>query len=236
MNLLRACALALFAFVTSCTTPGAADARPPLVAVSNLLHPPFSSPGPDGVPVGIEVDLVADAARRLGRPVEWVERPFSELLEAVALGEADVAASTIGITDERAQRVGFSSPYFATKIVALVRSGDGEPSSLEDLRGRRIGTERGTTAVSAAAERIPHALRVEERSPGRTWAQMLTAGEIDALILDLSHAEKFMLDAGVHFEIVDEPLRTERFAFAVHRDASDLRAALDAAIAAGPTR
>ena len=216
----------------ACRAPEVDDASTPLVAASNFLHPPFSSHGPDGRPVGIEVDIVDAAARDLGREVEWLELPFGELLAAVAEGSVDVAAATIGITPERARSVAFSVPYFETTIVALARIGDGEPQTLDALSGRRVGTDRGTTAVGAAAARIPDAVRVLERPATGTWAELLSSGAVDAVVLDRSHAEKFMGDAGTRFHVIAEPLKVERFAIAVRPGAGELRAALDAAIAA----
>ena len=106
-----------------------APAAAAFVAVSNFLHPPFSSRDDGGCPIGVEVELVEEAAARLGHRVEWQERPFSDLLAAVAAGKADVAVSTIGITEDRAQLVDFSAPYHRTDIVALVRIGEGEKYS-----------------------------------------------------------------------------------------------------------
>ncbi len=217
------------ALVSGCHAPGGAS--PPLVACSNMLHPPFSSWADDERAVGLEVELIEAAARRLGRTVDWVERPFSELLEAVARGEADVAASTIGITEERARLVSFSNSYHATTIVALVRTGADEPQALADLDGRRVGAERATTAVGAVAARLPTATAVLDRTLDRSWAEMLADREIDAVVLDASHAETFMAQAGVRFHVIEEPLKRELFALAVQRDAHELLAVLDQVIA-----
>ena len=56
------------------------------------------------------------------------------------------------------------------------------------------------------------------------------AGEVDAVVIDESHAETFMSNAGVRFLVVQEPLAEERFGIATHHDAVGLRAALDAVI------
>jgi polar amino acid transport system substrate-binding protein len=196
-----------------------------------MIHPPFSSWDEDGRAIGIEVELIAEAGRRLGREVEWVERRFAELLPAVAAGEADFAASTLGITEERARLVLFSESYYQTSIVALARIGDGGPKTLAELRGRRIGTERTTTAEPAAKARIPEALRVLTPTEGLTWAQMLAGGHVDAVVLDESHAEKFMLDAGQRFHVIEEPLQEELFAIALNLEAEELRTVLNEVIA-----
>jgi len=230
-------ALALAVVLVGCRNNlGGPHPRAPLVAASNMLHPPFSSRDEQGRPVGIEVELIEAAALALARPVRWIEPAFSDLIPAVARRAADVAASTIGITAERAQLVAFTDPYFTTTIVAVTRIGDDEPKSLAQLSGRRVATERGTTAVQAASRRLPGADRVLDKAPGRTWQQMLLGKEIDAIVLDRSHVEKFVADGGARLHVIEEPLREEHFALAVHKQATLLREELNRAIAARKAR
>jgi ABC-type amino acid transport substrate-binding protein len=203
-----------------------------LVAASNMLHPPFSSRDGQGKPIGIEVELIETAARTLSRQVKWIEPAFAEWIPSVANGTADVAASTLGITAERERLVAFTDPYFTTTIVAVTRTGTNEPKTLAQLAGRRIATERGTTAVHAAASRLPDAKPVLDKVEGRTWQLMLAGKEIDAIVLDRSHVEKFMADAGVRLHVIAEPLCEEHFALAVHKHATELRRQLNRAIAA----
>ncbi len=224
--------LLLFTLTALGCASHSADGPEPIRASSNFLHPPFSSRDEQGRPVGIEIELVAAAAARLGREVVWVDRPFGDLIPGVARGDADVAASTIGINAERAKVVAFTRPYFETTIVALTRQGDGEPRLLAELADRRIGTERATSTVSAAKLHVPDAVRVLDRDDGKTWAEMLADGRIDAVVLDRSHADKFMRDAGTRFHVIEEPLQVERFGLVVHHEASALKSALDSVIEA----
>ena len=110
--------LVILGFLAGCGSPATQDTitTRTLIAASNMTHPPFSSRDADGQVVGIEVEIVEEAARELGARVEWVERPFSELLTAIEKGEIDIAVSTIGITEERKQIVAFSEPYYETQI------------------------------------------------------------------------------------------------------------------------
>jgi len=236
LRLLLLCLLPL----TACVSDRAGEAHqaptPPIVAVSNFMHPPFSSRDAAGNPAGIEVDLVAAAAAALGRDVTWLERDFGELIDAVATREVNLAASTIGVTTERAQRVRFSTPYFETSIVALVRAGEGEPASLDDLRGARVAADRGTTAVGALAAAIPDAVAVHDRDPSASWAELLAAGEVDAVVLDRSHVETFSSVLDIPLRVLAPPLATERFAFAVAPSDEAILQALNEAIAAHRTR
>ena len=88
--------LVMFSLLAGCGSPKTGDSidaderssrsNRTLLAASNMMHPPFSSWDADGKAVGIEVDIVEEAARELGSRVKWVERPFSELLSAIENG------------------------------------------------------------------------------------------------------------------------------------------------------
>ena len=204
--------------------------RDPLVVYSDMLNPPFSSWDENGVAVGLEVDLVAEAAEALGTSVEWIEKPFLELLPAAASGEADISASTIGITKKRARTVAFSQPYHWTEIAVVVRAGANEPSTLSDLAGKRVGAGRGTTSETAVRERLDRSTGVFDRDEDDTFDAMLARGEIDAMVLDAPAAERMIAESDAPLRRLDEPLGHERYAFALHPEADELRAAIDAVI------
>lgn len=243
--------LAIAAALTSCATSESMQdsttndtEAPTIVVYSDMLNPPFSSWDDDGHAVGLEVDIVADAARQLGRRVTWIEKPFRELLPGVASGDADISASTIGITPERAKSVTFSRPYFETEIVALVRRGVGEPTSLESLAELRIGAGATTTAEAAAKKRFPRAEIVTSVSDGDSMRAMLERGDVDAWVLDRTAAERAIEensaarseDDSIAEIAIPEPgaLARESYGFAFARPADD--ALVDAVNAAILTR
>jgi len=201
-----------------------------------MLHPPFSSWSPDGQAVGIEVDIVERAARELGLHVEWVERPFSELLAAIERGEVDVAVSTIGITDDRKKRVAFSDAYYETQIVALVRDDDSSPQSLADLAGARIGADEATTSYAAARRQWPMATLIGEAHDGMTWPQMVDQGVIDAFVVDASDQKRLETASEASLVRIDQPLSPERFGVAMSLGEDDLRKAVNRAIEVVQTR
>tara|TARA_R110002126_G_scaffold41590_21_gene120971 strand:- start:19 stop:744 length:726 start_codon:yes stop_codon:yes gene_type:complete len=200
------------------------------IVVSNMTHPPFSSWSAEGLPVGIEVDLVAHALSLRGETVTWTEHPFGELLERVASGRADIAAATIGVTAERAQRVAFTEPYFRTMIVALVRQGAQEPTTLEELEGRAVGVDPGTTAYPAARFKLPGAKLTTEPSNGANWGDMLRTRSIDAMIIDATDLERLQEQAGIPLQALPTALAEEHFALVVALDAPELLESLNRAV------
>src|SRR5262245_48688776 len=70
---------------------------------------------------GLEIDLARELGKALGRPVDLVEMPFEELLDALVDGHVDVAMAGFTITPDREVRVAFGEPYLRTTIAALIR-------------------------------------------------------------------------------------------------------------------
>jgi ABC-type amino acid transport substrate-binding protein len=94
---------------------------PPLRVVTKPLDP-FVIPGDSPQnPRGFSVDLWRQIAADMGRGYEWVwVDTVDEMLNAVQIGDADVAIAGISITREREARVDFSHPYFGSGLQILV--------------------------------------------------------------------------------------------------------------------
>ena len=71
--------------------------------------------------VGFDIELAQHVAQKLGKKLEIVNMDFGALLPALISGKVDMIAACITITDERAQKVLFSEPYYVGGIAALVR-------------------------------------------------------------------------------------------------------------------
>jgi ABC-type amino acid transport substrate-binding protein len=125
-----------------------------LRVASDIPYPPFefTEPGSSEA-IGFDVDLVKAIAATPGigvTDVEFVKQPFDTIILSVAQGRFDMSASSFSITPERAQEIDFSDPYFTANQSILVQEGS-EIASLDDLRGKRIGAQRGTTGADLAA-------------------------------------------------------------------------------------
>ena len=205
---------------------GAEPGMQTITAASNMLHPPFSSWGADGRAIGIEVQIVEAAAAKLGRRVNWIELPFSELFDAVDNGEIDIAVSTIGKSEERQEIVSFSIPYYETRIIALVKP-DSAVNNLIELAAARIGADKSTTSWSAARKQWPQATIVGEVNGAETWPQMLEQGLIDAFVVDGSDQQRLESISGVLFRPLKQALATEQFCIAMKKNDPELKTAID---------
>jgi polar amino acid transport system substrate-binding protein len=189
----------------------------------------------DGELTGIEPELARMLAADLGRELDFVERPFPQLIPALEAGEIDVIMSGMSVTPERARRVAFATPYLTVGQMALVREADlarvGHPDALR-ASGARVGFEEGTTGARFVLETLSGADARGFANPDAGVAA-LRAGEIEYFIHDAPTVWHFALapDNG-GLSGLFTPLTQEYLAWAVAREDVALRARIDATIAA----
>ncbi len=107
--------------------------------------PPFEYLDAQGERAGLDIELMAEIARRLGVRLEWVDMTFDELLPAVRDNKVDAAISAIRYTEERAQLVDFSAAYYTAEdaFIAL-ESFEGKLEAPEDAAAYLLGVQAGT--------------------------------------------------------------------------------------------
>jgi len=139
---------------------------------------------------GFESAVAYAVANRLGytdNEVQWVRVPFNA---AIAPGPKtfDANLNEFSITDERKRAVDFSSPYYdVTQAVVTVKSSPAAAvTTLDGLRGLKLGAQVGTTSYDAAKALGSAGLSVYNNNDDAKAA--LSSGQIDALVLDLPTA------------------------------------------------
>jgi polar amino acid transport system substrate-binding protein len=120
---------------------------------TSLPYPPFQF-DKDGKTVGFDVDMIDLAAKKLGVAQEIVDLKFDVIKSGAALnaGNCDVAAAGMTITDERKQNLDFTNPYFDEVIALFVKKGS-NIKSIDDIKGKKVGVQTGTTSLDLAKEK-----------------------------------------------------------------------------------
>ena len=138
---------------------------------------------------GLEHDLVMLFAKELGFKVRFVVvSQFHEILPTVISQQAHFAAAGITITDERKQRLLFSTAYQTVQQQLVYRTGEPKPSSFKDIIGKQLEVVAGSSYV----ERLN---QIKRKFPALTWIEAqkqetedllgkLAEGEIDYVIAD----------------------------------------------------
>ena len=160
-----------------------------LTVCSEVPYEPFEFEDPDapGEYTGYDIDLMRAMADGLGLVLAVKESDFGAIESGVALaaGECDVVASSITITEKRAERIAFTQPYFDADQSLLIRADDADTyESLEDLAGETIGVQADTTGADYAAENAPAGTEIREFEGADAMFLALSAGEVEALLQD----------------------------------------------------
>lgn len=96
--------------------------------------------------IGFEVEMVEAIGRALGRPTRFVQNQYDGLIPGLQRGNYEMVVCGLEITPEHAREVAFSRPYHVTHLQLAVRSESDRYLSLDDLRGRKVGTLKASLA------------------------------------------------------------------------------------------
>ena len=127
---------------------------------------------------------------------------------------------------DRLENVNFSDPY-ATSSQVIIVTGDSEIGSSDDLSGKKIGVQLGTTGDILADD--VEGATVERYNKGFEAVQALSQGKIDAVIIDRQPAQVFV-DENEGLKILDEAFAEEEYAIAIAKDNTELLDKVNAAL------
>lgn len=225
-------ALALMLASTACGDDGGRgdlglDQEGVLLVGSDLAFAPFEFVEA-GEERGFDIDLMNEIGDRLGLDVEYSDANFDTIFQQLAAGDFDIIISAITITEERAQTVAFTEPYFeATQ--ALVVGVDSTVTGTADLGGLQVGAQAGTTGLDYAIEHFTDSTITEFPDYPASFASLRTGG-IDAVLADLAFAVDGV-GGDDALQIVEELDTDEQYGIAVQLDNEALLEAVNAALA-----
>jgi polar amino acid transport system substrate-binding protein len=159
--------------------------RGELVVGVKTDFPPFGSVDSSGKNVGFDVDLAHAFAEELfGDPnaVEFVSVTSGNRIPFLQSDKIDIIMASMTITDERAEVVDFSEPYFLSGSLVMVPE-DSEIESVEDLNGKTVAVIQGSVQDTLVEERAPDAERVKFGKVSEAVLALKT-GRADAYVHD----------------------------------------------------
>lgn len=197
-----------------------------LVMATNAEFPPYEYHDNGGI-VGIDADIAQAIADELGMTLQIEDMAFDSIVLAVSSGKADIGVAGMTVTEDRLENVNFSDTYTTATQVVILKEGS-EITSVEDLAGKSIGVQLGTTG-DIFADDIED-VTVERYNKGFEAVQALSQGKIDAVIIDNEPAKVFV-EENEGLMILDEDFAVEEYAIAIAKDNDELLDKVNAALA-----
>ena len=224
-------ALALSLIMTLSFTAALADNM--LVMATNASFPPYEYYDGEAI-VGIDVEICAAIAEKLGMEFEVVDMDFDAIIGAVQSGKADVGMAGMTVTEERAMLINFSSSY-ATGIQSVIVKEDSPITCVDDLfvegNNYKIGVQLSTTGDLYSTWDLEDAgLATVMRFPNGNDATMaLVAGKVDCVIIDNEPAKAYVA-ANAGLKVLDTAYAVEEYAACIAKNNTELLEKFDAAL------
>ena len=206
-----------------------------LIMATNAYFEPYEYYEGDAV-VGIDAEIAQAIADKMGMTLKIEDMEFDSIIAAVNSGKAHIGVAGMTVTEDRLENVDFSDSYTTATQVIIVQEGS-EIAGADDLEGKKVGVQLGTTGDIFAADIKD--VQLEQYNKGMDAVQALANGMIDAVIIDNEPAKQFVAKAE-GLTILEEEFVTEEYAIAVAKGneelLDDINKALDAIIADGTVK
>jgi peptide/nickel transport system substrate-binding protein len=196
----------------------------------NAEYPPFEMVDEAGEIVGFDPDLMVAIAEAAGFEFEWVNTRWDGIFMALASGEFDAVMSAATITEERAEVVDFSAPYFNAGQMIAVRADETGIKTDADLAGKKVGVQLGTTGdIWLTEETGAEVMRYDENTLA---FQALAAGDVDAAVADSTTAiEIVKANPEMNLKMLAGVYTDEYYGIAVNKDRPEVLAAINSGLA-----
>ncbi|MDR0379635.1 MAG: amino acid ABC transporter substrate-binding protein [Candidatus Accumulibacter sp.] len=213
------------------TTPAPDAASLPASIVIGLddHFPPMGFRDDKNEIVGFDIDLAREAGKRLGievifKPIDWSAK------EAELTGKRiDMLWNGLTITEERKANILFTQPYVQNSQIIMVT--ESSPIKLKaDLAGKIVGAQDGSSAIDAIerdAETAQSFGELKKFSDNVTALMDLSAGRLDAVVVDEIVGRYYAAKKVGEYRILDENFGTEEYGVGLRKEDTELAARID---------
>lgn len=198
-----------------------------LIMSTNAAFPPYEMTTDSGKFEGIDIETAQAIADKLGLELQIDDMDFDAALLAVQQGKSDMVMAGVTVTDERQNVMDFTDSY-ATGIQSIIVKEDSDIASVDDLAGKKIGTQRGTTGYLYCSDDFGDE-NVVAYDDGLTAVQMLNNGQVDCVVIDNAPAKEFIA-ANPGLKLLDTAYVEEDYAIGVGKGNTELKDAINTAL------
>lgn len=202
-----------------------------LIVGTSADYPPYefhkSVDGKDQI-VGFDIEIAQEIAKDLGVKLEIKDMKFDGLLAALQSGNVDMVLAGMNPTEERKKSIDFSEIYYKSLQSVIVRTEDKDKiKTVEDLKGKKVGAQKGTTQEGIVKEQITGS---ELKALGKVTDLMLEIKnkKVDALVVEQPVGKAYVSkNSDLVISDVKVKIQDEGSAVAVKKGSSDLVEAIN---------
>ncbi|MBO4678194.1 MAG: transporter substrate-binding domain-containing protein [Lachnospiraceae bacterium] len=199
-------------------------------------YPPFEDFAEDGTtPIGFDVDIITEVARRLGLKVNIINTSWDGIFAGID-NNYDVVCSACTITEERKQSMLFSTPYISNYQAVILKAGDTKKiSSFNDLDGMTVALQKETTSDELMSDyKSTGTIDIEIVANEKVLScfTQLDNGEVDAVVVDSTVADGYLAkNPDKYIYAYKDEAEAESFGIAIGKNNEALKKVIDEVLA-----
>lgn len=206
-----------------------------LIVAVDATYPPNESVAADGKTVeGMDIDLVAEIAKRLNLELTWVKAPFDSIIPGIKAGKYTMGASSFTDNVEREKEVDFINYYSAGTSWVARAAAEVDP---DNACGKTVAVQQGTIQVDDAQARSKActdagkpALNIKPFEAQTDATLAVTNSKADAFLADSPVAGYAVKQSGGALALMGEVYGTAPYGFAVDKGHGALAEAIQGAL------
>ena len=199
--------------------------------------PPMGFRTDKGALVGFDIDAAEEVGKRLGVKINWQPTAWDGVMHSLNAKKFDCIWNGMTITEERKKEVAFTKPYKMDGQVAVIRYDDKRFRKLVDLKGTKVGVQKGSSALQAVKKLPAPPSEVREYEDNPKALLDLESLRLDTVVIDDATGRDFIAKRPGKFRILAGNITKEPFGVAFRKEDVELRQkvqrALDAMVKDG---
>ena len=197
-----------------------------LTMATNASFPPYEYYDGDNI-VGIDAEVAALIAEKLGLELVIEDVEFSSIIPGVQSGKYDMGMAGMTVTDERKEMVNFSDSY-AKGVQVVIVPENSSIKSIDDITGKKVGVQESTTGDIYASDDFGEE-NVTKYANGNLAVEGLKAGKVDCVIIDNEPAKAYV-KANTGLKILETSYADEDYAISFNKDNTELQTKVNEAL------
>jgi glutamate transport system substrate-binding protein len=194
---------------------------------TKYAQPLFGLEGPDGIPVGFDVEIGKIIAMHLGideENINWINTVSANREPFIQSGEVDIVVATYTINDDRKKVISFAGPYYEAGQDILVAAGNPEgiegPEWFEENPDATVCTVSGSTSLTNIQEYTSNVLEAADYAD---CLEPIRTGEAVAVTTDNVILAGLADQNQGEFEVVNNPFTAEPYGIGLPLEDTEFR-------------
>ncbi|MFE8070790.1 ABC transporter substrate-binding protein [Marinobacteraceae bacterium S3BR75-40.1] len=198
----------------------------------DVPYEPFEYKTPDGELTGFEIELAEAVCKEMGVECKFVIQAWDGIIPGLLARKYDAIMSSMSITEERAQMVNFTKPYYNTPSAWFAKKEEGIGAiSKDSLKGKVVGVQRGTTQDAYVTENFGDTVEIKRYTTADDLVLDLEGERLDLVFLDYPVGEQTLLSKDAYEVIGDHVKLGQGVAVALRKRDEDLAEMFNKALA-----